>query len=138
MESHTAEAADVDAATVSTAKTVVQELALHPDARTAAPPRSRGYVMTAPLNAAGHLDTSGVSAHRWPVRRFGDPGDGDIGWLAHRGSAWFIDYDPDSESDNEPIFRLSDHRFIIGEYVTITSHEGEALTYRVVSVEPVA
>ena len=72
------------------------------------------------------------------MRRFGDPGDGDTGWLAHRGKAWFVDYDGDAESDNEPIFRLADHRFIVGEYVTITSDKGEPLTYRVVSVEPIA
>jgi len=125
------------AAPVSTVKTIVLQLALNPGAGLAPTGRSQGYVITAPLSDAGYLETSESARRRWPVRRFGDPGDGDTGWLAHRGKAWFIDYDPDSESDDEPIFRLADHRFVIGEYVTITNEHGTALTYRVASVEPV-
>ncbi len=122
-------------ASPSTIKSIVLQLARNPGVRSG---RSQGYVITAPLNEAGYLDVSGPAARRWPVRRFGDPGDGDTGWLAHRGKAWFVDYDGDADSDDEPIFRLADHRFIVGEYITITSDEGEPLTYRVVSVEPAA
>lgn len=125
------------AAPVSTVKTIVLQLALNPGARTAPAGRSQGYVITAPLTEAGYLEASASARRRWPVRRFGDAGDGDTGWLAHRGKAWFVDYDPDTESDDEPIFRLADHRFAIGEYVTITNEHGTALTYRVASVDPV-
>lgn len=124
-------------ASASTIKTVVLELALNPGAPGAPRGRSQGYVLTAPLSEAGYLQTSELGAQRWPVRRFGDVGDGDTGWLAHRGKAWFIDYDEESDSDDEPIFRLTDHRFVIGEYITITNDEGTALTYRVASVDSV-
>ncbi len=121
-------------ASSSTIMTIVLQLARNPGVQERSG-RSQGYVITAPLDEAGYLDVSGPNSRRWPVRRFGDPGDGQLGWLAHRGKSWFIDYDDDAESDNEPIFRLTDHRFIVGEYVTITSDEGEALTYRIVSVD---
>jgi hypothetical protein len=123
------------AAAESTIQTVVLELALNPGG--APRGRSQGYVLTAPLNEAGYLQTSALGAQRWPVRRFGDVGDGDTGWLAHRGKVWFIDYDDESDSDDEPIFRLADHRFVVGEYITITNDEGTALTYRVASVDSV-
>lgn len=100
--------------------------------------RAEGYVITAPLDAAGYLDASGLGTERWPVRRFGDLSDGETGWLAHRGDAWFIDYDDATSSDDEPIFRLSDHRFAIGEYLTINTRLGKALTYRVAEIEPMA
>lgn len=125
------------AALVPTVKTIVLQLALNPGASSAPTGRSQGYVITAPLTEAGYLETLGPVSRRWPVHRFGDAGDGDTGWLAHRGKAWFIDYDPDTETDDEPIFRLADHRFVIGEYVTITNEHGTALTYRVASVDPV-
>ena len=92
----------------------------------------------APLADDGRLDATHLTSKRWPVRRFGDVGDGDTGWLSHRGKAWFIDYDADTALDDEAIFRLSDHRFLVGEYLTITSNTGQALTYRVAEVEPLA
>ena len=136
MSSGEIQSADA-AASVSTVKTIVLQLALNPGAPIAPTGRSQGYVITAPLTEAGYLEASAPASRRWPVRRFGDAGDGDTGWLAHRGKAWFVDYDPASESDDEPIFRLADHRFAIGEYVTITNEHGTALTYRVASVDPV-
>jgi hypothetical protein len=125
-------------ASSSTIMTIVLQLARNPGVLAEPAGRSRGYVVTAPLDEAGYLEISGSTSRRWPVRRFGDPDDGQLGWLAHRGKSWFIDYDADAESDNEPIFRLADHRFIVGEYVTITGDEGKALTYRIVSVDPIA
>lgn len=117
-------------------KTVVLQLALNPGADPATVRRAQGYVITAPFDAEGRLNAAGVAPRRWPVRRFGDPGDGEVGWLTHRGKAWFIDYDEDTAHDDEAIFRLSEHRFAIGEYVTITNHAGKSLTYRVAEVEP--
>lgn len=122
----------------STTRTIVLQLALNPGADKMSTRRAQGYVITAPLDSAGRLDLAGPTPRRWPVRRFGDPGDGDIGWLRHSGSAWFIDYDDATTADDEAIYRLSDHRFVIGEYLTITSVTGKPLTYRIASVEPAA
>ena len=120
----------------SSVRTIVLELARNPGVDPAVTRRAQGYVITAPLDEDGRLKSSGMAPLRWPVRRFGDAGDGEIGWLAHRGKAWFIDYDEDAVRDDEAIFRLSDHHFLIGEYLTITGNTGQALTYRVAGVEP--
>jgi hypothetical protein len=119
-------------------KTIVLELARNPGVDTGVTKRAQGYVITAPLDDDGRLTQSGVKPRRWPVRRFGDVGDGETGWLAHRGKAWFIDYDEDTVRDDEAIFRLSDHRFLVGEYLTITGNDRRALTYRVAEVEPLS
>ncbi len=94
------------------------------------------YALTAPLDDDGRIDLSAFGGQRWPVRRVGSEEGVAMGWLAHRGSHWFIDYDLERSDDDEPIFRLGDHRFLVGEYVTITEHDGVAQTFRVVSVEP--
>jgi len=119
-------------------RTIVLELARNPGTDPAFTRRAKRYVITAPLNADGRLEQSGAIPRRWPVRRFGDVGEGEVGWLAHRGKAWFIDYDEDTVRDDEAIFRLSDHRFVVGEYLTITGDSGRALTYRVTAVEPLS
>lgn len=121
----------------SVVKTVVLQIALNPGQAAVAGKPVEGYVLTAPLDKDGYLDVGGRKAQRWPVRRFGDPEDGETGWLSHRGSAWFIDYDDDTTQDDEAIFRLSDHRFAVGEYLTVTNASGKSLTYRVAQVEPV-
>jgi hypothetical protein len=123
-------------APASAIKTIVLQLALNPGAALAPGGRAQGYVITAPLDDAGYFDTDGLTPRRWPVRRFGDAGDGETGWLAHRGRAWFIDYDDSIPNDDEAIFRLSDHRFVVGEYITITNAVGKPMTYRVAEVEP--
>jgi hypothetical protein len=114
--------------------TVVLQLARNPGTPFTGGDRSRGYVITAPLTPDDHIDAAALHGRRWPVRRYGDEGDGDTGWLARRGEAWFIDYDRDSDADDEPIFRLGDHRFVVGEYLTITDEHRQPLTYRVVDV----
>ena len=96
----------------------------------------RDYVLTAPLDEEGRIDPIAFKRQRWPVRRFHDGEETEIGWLAHRGSQWFIDYDKRTSEDDEPIFRLGEHRFRVGEYVTITDRDGEEETFRVASAEP--
>jgi hypothetical protein len=38
------------------------------------------------------------------------------------------------EEGEEPIFRFDRHRFVEGEYASITEHDGVQRTFRVVSV----
>ena len=97
-----------------------------------------GYELVAPLDSDGQLD-----GKAWPsvrlfchVRRF-VPGDIDEhGLLIHsRGKQWAFSYEI-GEEDDEPIYRLADHRFAVGEYVSITEHDGVTRPFKVVSVVP--
>ena len=97
-----------------------------------------GYVLTAPLDADGRIDPIAFGRRRWPARRFHAGEDAEIGWLAHRGSHWFIDYDGRRSDDDEAVFRLGDHCFRPGEYLTITDRDGAEVTFSVASVEPFA
>ncbi len=93
-----------------------------------------GYIITAPLNAQGYLEPEKWREKRSDciVEKFqpGEENDAD-GLLTHRGSHWFIHYDEPEEGDDEPLYRLGDHRLAIGDYVTIHENDGADMTYRV-------
>lgn len=97
-----------------------------------------GYELVAPLNGNDHLD-----ARAWPlvkqlcsVRRFvPDDADEHGVLIRSRGDHWAFSYEP-GEDDDEPIYRLGDHRFAVGEYVSITEHDGVTRPFKVVSVDP--
>ncbi len=97
----------------------------------------RGYVLNAPLKTDGTLDLEAWRQDREKatvVRFDPDPEERADGWLTHRGSHWFFHYDEDREGPDEPTYRLGDHKFAVGEYLTVTGHEGDPLTYQVTSV----
>jgi hypothetical protein len=97
-----------------------------------------GYELVAPLDKDGHLDS-----RAWPsvsqlctVRRFAPDENEEHGLLIHsRGKQWAFSYEI-GEEDDEPIYRLGEHRFAVGEYVSITEHDGITRPFRVVSVAP--
>ena len=95
-----------------------------------------GYDLHAPLTEDGHLDLASFAAVRTQctVRRFW-AGEDDSHGLLHRtrNHAWAFSYRP-GEDDDEAIFRLENHRFRVGDYVTITEHDGKALPFKVVLV----
>lgn len=99
---------------------------------------SHGYEFMAPLDDKGHLASSG-----WPtqkgactVRRFWAGAPDEHGALIHRrNGSWAFSYAP-GEDDDEPIFKFDRHRFVVGEYVTITEHDGVARPFRVADVAP--
>ncbi len=101
-----------------------------------------GYEITAPLDAQGHLDREEWARKRayCRVRRFwANEGDRQ-GVLIHRqggagGATWMIDYNQDRPGDEEAGYRLNDHRFAQGEYVTIQDDDGKPYTFQVVSVK---
>ena len=97
-----------------------------------------GYEFVAPLDDKGHLHSLD-----WPtqkgactVRRFWHGMDDEHGALIHRrDGSWAFSYAP-GEDDDEPIFKFDRHRFTVGEYVTITEHDGVARPFRGTSVAP--
>ncbi len=110
------------------ARTIVED---HPDGNP-----NHGYEFHAPLTADGSLD-----AESWPdqkelcsVRRFEDDLEDEHGLLLNLGDdRWVFSYEP-GDDDDEPIFRLSLHRFQTGEYVSITEHDGAQRTFQVKAV----
>ena len=98
----------------------------------------RGYVLTAPLTADGMLDEAAYAKSRahCSVRRFAPDEEAVDGRLARKGSRWFFDYDASDSADDEPVHRLGEHRFALGEYVTVTDEDGRPLTYKVMEVAP--
>jgi hypothetical protein len=75
------------------------------------------------------------------VRRFW-PGEPDRnGVLIHRqggsgGATWMIDYNLDRPGDEESGYRLNQHRFAPGEYVTIQDEDEKPHTFEVKAVRP--
>ena len=95
-----------------------------------------GYEFVAPLGDDGHFDAAAWRPNRarCKVRRFWGDAPEETGELLHtRGGRWVFSYAPGAD-DDEPIFRFDRHRFVPGEYVSITEHDGVTRPFRVVSV----
>ncbi|TVR07272.1 MAG: hypothetical protein EA385_13465 [Salinarimonadaceae bacterium] len=104
-----------------------------------------GYDIVAPLDADSRIDAAEWRKHReiCRVRRFwaGEPDQ--IGYLRHRpggpgGATWIVDYDAARSDDDEPAYRLGDHRMQVGEYVSIRDEDDELRTFQIVAVENAA
>src|SRR6185312_7528314 len=93
---------------------IVMRLARNPGTEFAGGDDHRGYALTAPLTDDGHIDEAAYAKSKdaCAVRRFAP--------------------------DDEPLHRLGEHRFAVGEYVTVTDEDGRPLTYKVVEVQPAA
>ena len=99
----------------------------------------QGYVLIAPIADNGKIDLEGWRAQKelCKVRRFHpEPGEEADGWLTHNGSHWRFRYDEDHEGPDEGGYRLGDHDFRPGEYITITSHGETPLVYIITEVTP--
>lgn len=98
-----------------------------------------GYEIIAPLDESGHLDGAEwkKSHARCMVRRFWDGEDDRYGELVHTAKGqWAISYDPTTDTDDEPIFRLDRHLLSLGNYVSITEPDDcTQRTYRVASIK---
>jgi len=118
---------------------IVMRLARNPGTEFAGGDDHRGYSLVAPLTPDSRLDAAAFAKQREAcvVRRFAPDEDPVDGHLARQGTRWFFDYDGTAELDEEPVYRLGDHRFEVGEYVTITDEDGRPLTYKVVDVAAV-
>lgn len=99
--------------------------------------RERGYDIYAPLDQDGHLDATEWRANRdqCRVRRFWPGQKDEIGRLVHkRGGNWAFDYNAATENDDETGFKFDKHRFIPGEYVSITEHDHVQRTFFIKAV----
>ncbi len=116
---------------------IVMRLARNPGTEFAGGDDHRGYTLTAPLTADGLLDEVTYARQKadCTVRRFQPDQEPVMGHLARRGKVWFFDYDPEGSADDEPVHRLGEHRFSVGEYVTVSDEDGRPLTYKVVEVQ---
>jgi hypothetical protein len=114
---------------------IVMRLARNPGTEFADGDDHRGYTLVAPLTDEGKLDDAAFRAHKadFTVRHFAPDEDPTEGKLARRGERWFFDYGDDGEAD-EPLYRIGQHRFAVGEYVSITDEDGRLLTYKVTEV----
>ena len=115
---------------------IIMRLARNPGTEFAGGDDHRGYSLIAPLNGDGHLDAAAYAKAREAcvVRRFAPGEDPVDGRLARRGTRWFFDYEDAAANDDEPVYRLGEHRFAVGEYVTVTDEDSRPLTYKVVEV----
>ena len=71
------------------------------------------------------------------MRRFTPDEDPQEGRLAHHRDRWFFDYGDEVGAAEEPLYRLGEHRFAVGEYVSISDEDGRLLAYKVTDVTPV-
>ena len=117
---------------------IVMRLARNPGTEFAEGDDHRGYTVVAPLLEDGKLDVDAFQKARadCSVRRFAPDEEAVNGRLARRGQTWFFDYDDDDDADDEPVHRLGDHRFTVGEYVSVADEDGRMLAYRVTEVSP--
>ena len=96
-----------------------------------------GYEFYAPLDNNGFLDKEAWKNEKdkCTVLHFSPNKEDENGFLVqHNDNIWLFDYDPSIESDDEPIFRFDHHKFIEGEYVSITEHDGVQRTFKIVAV----
>jgi len=98
-----------------------------------------GYEFIAPLTQDFHIDAEAwknVKGH-CGVLRFWGADRPERGMLRHVGNGWRFDYDPRDDSDDERFFKLDRHSLAVGDYVSVTEHDGVQRPFRVVSVKPV-
>jgi hypothetical protein len=102
--------------------------------------RERGYEFIAPLSDEGRILVPewNVMRDRCHVRFWANEPD-EIGHLIRKpGGSWAFHYDllGDPE-DEETGYRFGDHKFLLGEYVSIKEHDGVLRTFQVVAIQPV-
>jgi hypothetical protein len=97
--------------------------------------RRHGYELALPLTRAGKLDRAEFDKNRERAgfRRFWGDEEERQGALVHQRAGWRLSFAEGGEGD-EIIFRGDDHRFVVGDYVSIKELDGETRTFRVAAV----
>ncbi len=114
---------------------IVMRLARNPGTEFAEGDDHRGYTLTAPLTPDNKLDEAAFRADEaaCAVRRFAPDDDAEEGRLVRRGEQWVFDYGALGD-EAEPLYRLGEHTFGLGDYVSVTDEDGRLLTYKVTEV----
>jgi len=115
-------------------KVISLELARNPGAPAGDP--DHGYIFRAPLDAQGHFNRFQWAATKplCTVRRIEKGAEVETGLLIlNRHGKWVFSYARGDE-DDETLFRLASHRFLPGDYIAITEHDGLERTFKVRSV----
>jgi hypothetical protein len=115
-------------------KTITLELARNPGAPEG--DASHGYIFRAPLDARGYFDR-----YKWAVmkplctvRRIERGAEVESGLLVlNRSGKWVFSY-ARGDADDESLFHLAGHRFLPGDYIAITEHDGKERTFKVASI----
>lgn len=114
-------------------KIVRLELARTPEFPDGSP--SRAFLLRLPLFADGLIDEAEVA--RKPamatVKRFWPNQPDQQGYVVRAGSHWAFSYAIGDE-DDEDLFHLEAHPLRQGDYLTLTEPNGDALPFRVTSV----
>jgi hypothetical protein len=94
-----------------------------------------GYELHLPLTPDGKLDHAFWLKHRHDnlFRRFWAGQDDETGHLTHSRAGWLLAFD-NGTHDAEIIVRADDHRFTVGEYVSMKERDGVTRTFRIASV----
>lgn len=107
-------------------------------------PSRRGYDFIKPLDTDEHIDPPLWRKYRdyCRVRRFWQGEEDEVGRLVHKPgrtehARWVFDYDADEDDDDEAGYRFDAHRFLPGEYASISGQDRKLHTFRVVAVDPV-
>lgn len=97
-----------------------------------------GYEFVAPLTVNGHIDAATWRdvKSRCTVRRFWGDAPEEAGYLRHVGHGWRFDYDRGGATDDEPFFKLDQHRLVTDAYVSVTEHDGVQRPFRIVEIVP--
>lgn len=115
-------------------KVIRLELARNPGAPLGDPDHS--YIFRAPLDGQGNFDRLQWTSMKQlcTVRRLEKGAEVEAGLLVlNRNGQWVFSYAVGDE-DDETLFRLTKHRFLPGDYIAITEHDGVERTFRVASV----
>lgn len=98
----------------------------------------RGYEFVAPIDEDGHLVASAWQQlrDRCRVRRFWGHEPAEVGHIVRKpGGRWAFHYDIHGDPDHDETgFHLETHKFLPGEYVSITEQDGVMRTFRVRAV----
>jgi len=99
----------------------------------------RGYVFTAPLTDAGHIDALAWKSARQDckVMRYWADEPVQHGLLRHVGQGWRFDYEARRSDDDEPFFKLDRHVIKPGNYVSVTEQDRVQRPFKIVSVVPI-
>lgn len=98
---------------------------------------NHSYRLFLPLTADGHIDAAGFrDMPDWCRVVRNRPGEDEARGRIQRGPGgrWLFDYSDASTQDDEVGFRLSEERFVPGEYVSIREDDGKTHVFRIVSV----